>query len=67
MIMNDKIAGFRRICGLTQAQMAEKLSISVTTYRNKESGKTKFTSEEMKIFTDLVKTIINVEMESIFF
>lgn len=65
--MNDKIAGFRRICGLTQAQMAEKLGVSVTTYRNKESGKTKFTSEEMKIFTDLVKTVINVEMESIFF
>ena len=65
--MNDKIAGFRRICGLTQAQMAEKLSVSVTTYRNKESGKTKFTSEEMKIFTDLVKIVINVEMESIFF
>ena len=48
--------------------MSEKLNLSVTAYRNKESGKTEFTSQEMKIFTDLVKAVIaNAEMESIFF
>lgn len=66
--MKNKVAGYRKICGLTQIQMAEKLNISVTAYRNKESGKSKFTSEEMKVFTDLVKlTINNAEMEAIFF
>lgn len=66
--MSNKIAGYRRICGLTQVQMSEKLNLSVTAYRNKESGKTEFTSQEMKIFTDLVKAVIgNVEMEAIFF
>lgn len=66
--MSNKIAGYRRICGLTQAQMSKKLGLSVTAYRSKENGKTKFTSEEMKIFTDLVKAVIkNAEMESIFF
>ena len=66
--MSNKVAGYRIIAGLTQAQMAEKLHISTNTYRNKEKGKSFFTSDEMKIFTDLVKNVISdAKMESIFF
>ncbi len=40
------IAGQRRTLGLTQAQVARKLNMSLTSYRNKESGRSKWTDEQ---------------------
>lgn len=45
--MQIKLYELRKEVGLTQAQIAEKLNISETTYRSKELGQTDFKSTEM--------------------
>ncbi len=40
------IAGQRRTLGLTQEQVARELNISLSSYRNKESGRSKFTDTQ---------------------
>lgn len=40
------IAGQRRTLGLTQEQVAKEMKISLSSYRNKESGRSKFTDEQ---------------------
>ena len=56
------------MCGLSQKKMSEQLGISVQAYRNKESGKTQFTSGEMKKFKSLVDEVLSdVSLEDIFF
>lgn len=64
----NRIVGYRKMTGLTQKEMAKKLSISEGTYRNKEKGKVSFKDREMKIFFDLVhKVIPSVATNDIFF
>ena len=64
----NKIVGYRKMTGLTQKEMAKKLSISEGTYRNKEKGKVSFKDGEMKVFFDLVhKEIRTVTINDIFF
>lgn len=46
---------FRKFCGLSQSELAEKYGISVQAVRNKESGKTNYSPEEMIILKYLVK------------
>ncbi len=66
--MKQKIVGYRKMCGLSQKKMSEQLGISVQAYRNKESGKTQFTSGEMKKFKSLVDEVLSdVSLEDIFF
>ncbi|HFI0358068.1 TPA: XRE family transcriptional regulator [Streptococcus suis] len=43
--------------GLTQKNMADKLSISLQSYNNKETGKTPFNDKERLIIRDLVREI----------
>lgn len=62
------IAGYRKMTGLTQREMAKRLSISEGTYRNKEKGKASFKDGEMKVFYELVKkTNPSVTFQEIFF
>lgn len=62
------IAGYRKMTGLTQAEMAKELGVSEGTYRNKENGKARFKDNEMKIFYELVKEINpSVNVSAIFF
>jgi len=66
--MKQKIVGYRKMCGLSQKKMSEELGISVQAYRNKESGKTQFTSGEMQKFKNLVEKVLpDVTLEVIFF
>lgn len=62
------IAGYRKMTGLTQREMADKIGISEGTYRNKEKGKASFKDNEMKVFYELVKkTNPSVDFQEIFF
>lgn len=66
--MSNIISGYRRMAGLTQKEMAQKLKISEGTYRNKEKGRTFFKNNEMKTFYELVrKENGSVNISDIFF
>ncbi len=66
--MKQKIVGYRKMCGLSQKRMSQELGISVQAYRNKETGKTQFTSGEMQKFKSLVENILpDITLEAIFF
>lgn len=51
------VAGYRKMIGMTQAEMAKQLKISEVTYRNKEKGKIPFKDFEMEIFYQLLKQV----------
>lgn len=57
--MQIKLYELRKEAGLTQAQMAEKLNISETTYRSKELGQTDFKSTEMFLIADILEKDIH--------
>ena len=57
--MQIKLYELRKHAGLTQAQMAEKLNISETTYRSKELGQTDFKSTEMFLIADILEKDIH--------
>lgn len=57
--MQIKLYELRKQAGLTQAQMAEKLNISETTYRSKELGQTDFKSTEMFLIADILEKDIH--------
>lgn len=62
------VAGYRKMIGMTQAEMANQLNISEVTYRNKEKGKIPFKDFEMEIFYKLLKRIKpSVNITDIFF
>lgn len=46
---------YRETRGYTQSDIGEKLNISSTAYRNKETGMTEFTATELLILADLYK------------
>ncbi|WP_278534358.1 helix-turn-helix transcriptional regulator [Streptococcus vestibularis] len=45
----------RKEKGITQRELAQKLGISETAYRQKEKGKRAFKSDEMFIIADILK------------
>lgn len=66
--MKERIAGYRKMLGLTQKEMAAKFGISSTAYIKKEHGKTPFTDKEKVLFRDMVKDIDkDITIEKIFF
>lgn len=66
--MNNIICGYRKMTGLTQKEMAEKLNISEGTYRNKEKGKSSFKYKEMVDFHEIIsKKNLSVTINDIFF
>jgi DNA-binding XRE family transcriptional regulator len=48
-----KVAGVRRAAGYTQKETADILGISVSSYRSKESGTTRFTDEQKAVIAKL--------------
>ena len=58
---------FRKFCGLSQSELAEKYGISVQAVRNKESGKTNYSPEEMIILKYLVKKELKISQLIKFF
>lgn len=64
----NKVLGYRKMIGLTQAQMAEKLNISENTYRLKEQGRYSFKQTEIEKFMKAVcKVNPNIKVTDIFF
>lgn len=62
------IAGYRKMIGLTQKEMATHLNISELTYRNKEKGRIPFKDFEMLKFYELLKSVKpDAGIEDIFF
>ena len=52
--VKDNIRNFRKIYKLTQSEMADKLGISRTAYRNIESGETQLISENVSRIADIL-------------
>lgn len=68
--MPDKtrVKGYRVMLGLTQKEMADVLGLSAQSYYLKENGRVKFTYDEMRVFRDMVQTIMpDVTIDDIFF
>lgn len=66
--MKDKIAGYRRMLGMTQMQMAEYFGISKQAYYLKEKGSTSFSDEEKVLFKEMLLPLFpNITIDEIFF
>lgn len=64
----NKIAGFRRMLGLSQEEMAERIGLSLTGYRLKENEINEFKKTEMfKIYRMIKDVMPDVTLEDIFF
>lgn len=64
--MKIKFKEYRTRSGVTQKEMAAKLGISLTAYRNKEAGRSKFFIDEAIIFCNALKASPN-EIVNLFF
>ena len=63
-----KIAGYRVMLELTQADLAKRLKISRQAYHLKEKGNIPFKDNEKVLIRDLVKSVIpNITIDEIFF
>ena len=63
-----KVMSYRKFTGLTQFQMSEKLGISISSYRNKEKGRTAFTDREKSIVKEiLLPYFSDITIDEIFF
>lgn len=66
--MKNRIAGYRKMLGYTQEEMAEKFSVSKQSYYLKERGTTPFSDEEKLIFREMLRNIFpNITIDEIFF
>lgn len=65
----NKIAGYRKMLGKSQKQIAANFNISEQAYRNKEKGRTEFKKGEMQIFKTLLvnQGFTNITIDDIFF
>lgn len=65
----NKIAGYRKMLGLTQNDIAKLFGISTQAYRMKEVGKVNFNKREMSLFRDMLrkKAFPNITVDDIFF
>lgn len=60
---NKTLKAYRMLKGVKQENIAEILGITLTTYSNKETGKTQFSLNEAKKISDY----LNVPIEQLFF
>ena len=68
MKSKDKVKGYRIMLGLTQKEVASKLNISISSYINKETGRTAFKDNEKILFKKMLTTYFsNINLEEIFF
>ncbi|WP_281738335.1 helix-turn-helix transcriptional regulator [Enterococcus dispar] len=66
--MNNKIAGYRRMLGLTQKEMAKKFGISKQAYYLKEKGTTAFSDSEKILFKMMLRPLFpQITIDEIFF
>lgn len=68
MAVINKVKGYRNLLNLNQTQMAEALGITLTSYRNKEQGKTAWRdNERIKIKEMLLPYFPNITIDEIFY
>lgn len=60
---NKTLKAYRMLKGIKQEKIAKILGITLTTYSNKETGKTQFSLDEAKKISDY----LNVPIEQLFF
>lgn len=66
--MANKIAGYRKMLGKTQADMANIFNISQQAYRLKEKGETQFNDKEKMKFKQMLLPIFpSITIDEIFF
>lgn len=66
--MINKIAGYRKMLGMTQADIAKVFGVSKQAYSSKERGKVPFKDTEKVIFKNLLKDVFpNILIDDIFF
>lgn len=59
---------YRAFLGMTQEEMANRLGISLSSYRNKENERTAFSDAEKVVFKNIVSSEIgNTTIDEIFF
>ncbi|MDK8502123.1 transcriptional regulator [Aerococcus sp. UMB1112A] len=64
----NKVAGYRRMLGLTQAQLASMIGVSRSSMQNKESGKFPFKDNEKIKLVEIFKEIDpSLNVANIFF
>lgn len=65
----NKIAGYRRMLGQSQKNMAKEFGISEQSYRLKENGKVNFKKQEMLKFRNLLRRELfpTITVDDIFF
>ncbi|MRE73187.1 helix-turn-helix transcriptional regulator [Mammaliicoccus sciuri] len=65
----NKIAGYRRMLGMSQKNMAKEFGISEQSYRLKENGKVNFKKQEMLKFRNLLRRELfpTITVDDIFF
>jgi len=62
-------AGYRKLVGLTQKDLAEKFGVSIQSISRKENGQSSYSDEEKIIFRDLVREngLPDITIDVIFF
>jgi|AKZA01.1.fsa_nt_gi Predicted transcriptional regulators len=67
-LMKNRIAGYRRMLGYTQASMAKEFGISKQSWFLKEKGKIAFSDDEKIKFQRMLKDIFpTITIDEIFF
>ena len=67
-MMNNKIAGYRRMINKNQSEMAKEFGISTQAYSAKETGITQFKDSEKVIFKEMLKPVFpDIKIDDIFF
>ena len=66
--MANKLAGYRKMLGKTQEDMAFIFRISRQAYSNKEKGKTPFKDDEKQLIKELLQPLFpDITIDEIFF
>lgn len=64
----NRVAGYRKMLGMTQMQMAKEFGISKQSYHLKEKGKTSFSDNEKVKFKILLMPLFpDITIDEIFF
>lgn len=66
--MYNKLRGYRNMLKLSQEEMGKRIGVTKQSYHLKETGKNKFTQEEMKIIKKLLTPLFPyITIDEIFF
>lgn len=66
--MKNKLAGYRKMLGYTQSQIAKEFGISKQSYWLKEKGEVAFSDKEKIKFKSLLQPLFpNITIDEIFF